>query len=66
MLSSWNCAEFTEDEKLDTMMGCHVRALQYFGGTTKTSLYDNMKTGVDENSPTCRPYLPQISVTTYK
>lgn len=43
--------EFTEDEKLDTLMGCHVRALQYFGGTNETCLYDNMKTvvtGVDE------------------
>lgn len=44
--------EFTEDEKLDTLMGCHLRAMQYFGGTTETCLYDNMKTvvtGVDEH-----------------
>ena len=43
--------EFTEDEKLETLMGCHLRAMQYFGGTTETCLYDNMKTvvtGVDE------------------
>ena len=38
--------EFTEDEKLDTLMGCHVRAMQYFGGITETCLYDNMKTVV--------------------
>lgn len=43
--------EFTEDEKLETLMGCHLRAMQYFGGTTETCLYDNMKTvvtGVDQ------------------
>lgn len=38
--------EFTEDEKIDTLMGCHVRAMQYFGGITQTCLYDNMKTVV--------------------
>ena len=44
--------EFTEDEKLETLMGCHLRAMQYFGGITRTVLYDNMKTvvtGQDEN-----------------
>lgn len=43
--------EYTEDERLDTLMGCHVRAMQYFGGRTETVLYDNMKTvvtGTDE------------------
>ena len=38
--------EFTEDEKLQTLMGCHLRAMQYFGGRTETCLYDNMKTVV--------------------
>lgn len=38
--------EFTEDEKLETLMGCHVRAMEYFGGVTRTCLYDNMKTVV--------------------
>lgn len=38
--------EFTEDEKLETLMGCHLRAMQYFGGRTETCLYDNMKTVV--------------------
>lgn len=43
--------EFMEDQKLETLMGCHLRAMQYFGGITETVLYDNMKTvvtGVDE------------------
>lgn len=38
--------EFTENEKLETLMGCHLRAMQYFGGRTETCLYDNMKTVV--------------------
>lgn len=38
--------EFTEDEKLETLMGCHLRAMQYYGGITETCLYDNMKTVV--------------------
>lgn len=44
--------EFTEDERLETLMGCHTRAFAYFGGITQTCLYDNMKTvvaGHDEN-----------------
>lgn len=43
--------EFTEDEKLDTLIGCHLRGLQYFGGRPDVILYDNMKTvvtGVDD------------------
>lgn len=38
--------EFTENERLETLMGCHLRAMQYFGGRTETCLYDNMKTVV--------------------
>jgi transposase len=38
--------EFTEDERLETLMGCHLRAMHYFGGKTETCLYDNMKTVV--------------------
>lgn len=44
--------EFTEDEKLETLIGCHLRAWQYFGGVPQSCLYDNMKTvvsGRDEN-----------------
>lgn len=43
--------EFMENQKLETLMGCHLRAMQYFGGITDTILYDNMKTvvtGVDD------------------
>ncbi len=38
--------EFTEDEKLDTLISCHQRAFEYFGGCTEVMLYDNMKTVV--------------------
>ena len=38
--------EFTEDEKLDTLIGCHIRAFEYFGGRPEVILYDNMKTVV--------------------
>jgi transposase len=40
--------EFTEDEKLDTLIGCHLRAFEYFGGCTEVMLYDNMKTVVSD------------------
>lgn len=32
--------------KLTTLIGCHLRAMKYFGGITETILYDNMKTVV--------------------
>lgn len=38
--------EFTEDEKIETLIGCHERALRYFGGVPETILYDNMRTVV--------------------
>jgi transposase len=38
--------EYTEDEKVETLIGCHERAMTYFGGITRTCLYDNMKTVV--------------------
>ncbi|MCU6796807.1 IS21 family transposase [Paenibacillus sp. WQ 127069] len=38
--------EYTEDEKVETLIGCHERTMTYFGGITRTCLYDNMKTVV--------------------
>lgn len=38
--------EFTEDEKLSTLIRCHNNAFEYFGGYCKEGLYDNMKTVV--------------------
>ncbi len=42
--------EFTEDEKIGTLIGCHERAFQYFGGVPETILYDNMRTVVKDPS----------------
>lgn len=47
--------EFTEDEKLDTLMGCHLRAMQFFGGRPEVILYDNMKTVVTGVDPEGHP-----------
>jgi hypothetical protein len=38
--------EFTEDEKLDTFISCHLRVFEYFGGRPEVVLYDNMETMV--------------------
>ncbi|AEI14518.1 Integrase catalytic region [Flexistipes sinusarabici DSM 4947] len=40
--------EFMEDEKLDTLIGCHTRAFNFFEGVVETCLYDNMKTVVSD------------------
>jgi transposase len=36
-------AEFTLKMDLPTLLRCHINAFEYFGGHTKTILYDNMK-----------------------
>ncbi|MEG6510996.1 IS21 family transposase [Desulforamulus ruminis] len=38
--------EFTENERIDTLIDCHERAFAFFGGVPETILYDNMKTVV--------------------
>jgi hypothetical protein len=35
--------EFTRSMKLPTLLQCHKNAFAFFGGSTKTILYDNMK-----------------------
>ena len=44
--------EFTEDEKINTLLGCHERAFQFFGGIPETILYDNMRTVVKHSHKT--------------
>ena len=44
--SRYRYVEYTEDERIDTLIGCHERAFAYFGGIPETILYDNMKTVV--------------------
>lgn len=36
--------EFVTDEESDTLIACHDRAFQYFGGVVSECLYDNVKT----------------------
>jgi transposase len=38
--------EYVENERIETLVACHVKALEYFGGVPKEVLYDNMKTVV--------------------
>lgn len=36
--------EYVSDEKIETLIQCHLNAFAYFGGVPKEGLYDNMKT----------------------
>ena len=36
--------EYVTDEKIDTLIACHINAFAYFGGVPSEGLYDNMKT----------------------
>lgn len=40
--------EFVTNERLETLLDCHERAFEYFGGVPEEVLYDNMKTVVIE------------------
>lgn len=36
--------EYVNNEKVETLLGCHMNAFNYFGGVPSECLYDNMKT----------------------
>ncbi|HHD75287.1 MAG TPA: IS21 family transposase [Campylobacterales bacterium] len=36
--------EYVNDQKVETLIKCHMNAFSYFGGVPKEGLYDNMKT----------------------
>ncbi len=38
--------EYVTDERIETLIGCHMRAFEFFGGVPKEVLYDNVKTVV--------------------
>lgn len=42
--------KFAEDTTVETLLRCHIEAFEYFGGSTKYVLYDNMKTVVIERN----------------
>jgi transposase len=37
---------YVSDERIDTLVACHVLAFEYFGGVVREVLYDNVKTVV--------------------
>lgn len=37
--------ELVRDERVDTLIDCHIRAFDYFAGVTRTVLYDNLLCG---------------------
>ena len=43
-------AEVCEDMKESSFINCHVHAYQYFGGSTRLLIPDNLKTGVTKNN----------------
>ena len=42
--SRFSYAEFVTDMRVETLLACHVRAFDAFGGVAREILYDNMKT----------------------
>lgn len=40
--------EYVTDERIETLIACHVRAFEFFGGVPTEVLYDNVKTVVIE------------------
>ena len=57
--SNYTYAEATWDQKLKSWIGSHVRSYEYFGGISRVTVPDNLKSGV---SKTCR-YEPDINPT---
>jgi transposase len=57
--STYTFARATKDQKLANWIDCHVRAFEFFDGTTKLIVPDNPRTGVDR---ACR-YEPDINRT---
>jgi transposase len=48
--SRMSFVEFVTDMKVETLIGCHQRAFEAFGGIPQRVLYDNMKTVVIERN----------------
>ena len=42
--------EYVENEKIETLLLCHMNAFAYFGGVPEECLYDNMKTVILERN----------------
>lgn len=48
--SRMSYVEYVTDEKLETLIACHVNAYAYFGGVPHEVLYDNMRTVILERN----------------
>lgn len=48
--SGYTYAELTSDMKMENWLRCHIHAFEYFGGTARLLIPDNLKTGVTRNS----------------
>ncbi len=57
--SSYTYAEVTADEQMESWLGAHMRAFEFYGGVPKLIIPDNTKTGV---SRACR-YDPELNPT---
>ena len=42
--------EYVENEKIETLIECHLNAFNYFGGVPRECLYDNMRTVITERN----------------
>lgn len=42
--------QYVENEKIETLIECHLNAFKYFGGVPKECLFDNMKTVIIERN----------------
>jgi len=42
--------EYVDNEKLDTLISCHMNAFNYFGGVPRECLYDNMRTVITKRN----------------
>jgi len=42
--------EYVTDEKIETLISCHINAFKYFGGVPKEGLYDNMRTVITKRN----------------
>jgi transposase len=56
-LSNYTYSEATLDQSLPSWIGSHVRAFEYFGGVSRLTIADNLKSGVIK---TCR-YEPDLN-----
>jgi transposase len=43
--------EFTVSQRMETWLGCHVRAFEYFGGVPQRVMVDNLKSAVLDHPP---------------